>query len=175
VPKTYKNDQAGRPCKFLLFCLPKVAYGGGKLKLMARIIGESGLLMNIVSKYRVRLTTALVGVFMLMAMSMVTVGVFAQTSSPQAKWVGDLPIMPSLSIEAGLGFAFDSPEGRIVIIYLSGAARADEVAAYYDIALDPLGWTNNGGGSWTREGESLTIAKTTAGTAELWKLKISPE
>ena len=58
----------------------------------------------------------------------------------QAKWVGDVPIMPQLTIEPGLGFAFDNPEGRIVTIYLTGDANPNQVMAYYDQALIPLGW-----------------------------------
>lgn len=95
-------------------------------------------------------------------------------ASQQAKWVGDLPIMPSLSIETGLGFAFDSPEGRIVIVYLSGGATPTEVRGYYAAALKPLGWRHDGDMRWTRGHEYLTITRTTAGTAELWKLTISP-
>ena len=34
--------------------------------------------------------------------------------SQQHSWVGDVPIMADLSVEPALGFAFDSPNGRIV-------------------------------------------------------------
>ncbi|MCE2516528.1 MAG: hypothetical protein J4F41_01570 [Alphaproteobacteria bacterium] len=109
---------------------------------------------------------------MLMVM---TVSSVQAESLPQARWVGDVPIMPALTIEQGLGFAFDSPEGRIVMIYLTGDAAADDVMAYYDSALNPLGWTMQSASSWAREGESLAITRTTAGSVELWKLMIRPQ
>ena len=37
----------------------------------------------------------------------------------QHRWAGDVPIMNGLSIEPELGFAFDSPDGRIVMIFAS--------------------------------------------------------
>lgn len=97
----------------------------------------------------------------------------------QASWVGDVPIMPTLSIEQGLGFAFDSPEGRIVIIYLNGDTTAAEINAYYNNALKPLGWdaasNNASDNKWRREGETLRITTTMAADVELWKLTIRPE
>ena len=96
-------------------------------------------------------------------------------TAQQAKWVGDVPIMPSLTVEKGLGFAFDSPEGRIVMIYLSGDTSPEEVMAYYDSALIPLGWAARSPRKWSREGESLAITRTSASSIELWKLMITPE
>ena len=43
----------------------------------------------------------------------------ATAQSQQHSWVGDVPIMADLSVEPALGFAFDSPNGRIVMIFAS--------------------------------------------------------
>lgn len=94
---------------------------------------------------------------------------------PQVEWVGDLPIMPQLSVESGLGFAFDSPEGRIVTIYLSGDSDQAELAAYYGQALEPLGWQARGGLAWSRDGEALAFQPVTAGGSPLWKITIRPQ
>ena len=40
----------------------------------------------------------------------------AHADTPQQRWVGDLPIMGGMTIESELGFAFDSPSGRIVLV-----------------------------------------------------------
>ena len=40
----------------------------------------------------------------------------AHADTPQQRWVGDLPIMDGMTIEPELGFAFDSPSGRIVLV-----------------------------------------------------------
>ena len=97
------------------------------------------------------------------------------TDLPQTKWVGDLPITPELKVEPGLGFAFESPTGRIVMIYLSGSIKDDEIRAYYDQALPPLGWQAAGAMAWAREGERLKIVKVETATGELWKIMLQPE
>ena len=93
----------------------------------------------------------------------------------QIEWVGDLPVMPGLAIESGLGFAFDSPEGRIVTIYLGGAVDPAALDGYYAQALDPLGWEPLDSRAWRREGETLTFSQVSAAGATLWKVTIRPE
>ena len=93
----------------------------------------------------------------------------------QVEWVGDVPVMPGLEIEDGLGFAFESPEGRIVTIYLAGSVDAGALDRYYAQALDPLGWKARSGRTWQREGETLTFSQVSAAGATLWKITIRPE
>ena len=94
--------------------------------------------------------------------------------SKQAKWIGDLPIMPKLEIEQGIGFAFDSSEGRIVTIFLSGETTKSEIEKYYKKAMDPLGWTLIENAKWVREDEILIIEETEALSTKLWKITIRP-
>lgn len=96
-------------------------------------------------------------------------------ATDQAKWVGDVPIMPELTIKQGLGFAFDNPEGRIVTIYLSGNAPHEDIVAYYDQALLPLGWKKKNNQEWHRRDESLTLLKTASAGTGLWKIMLRPE
>ena len=98
-----------------------------------------------------------------------------ENETPQVQWVGDLPINPNLTIEPGLGFAFDSPEGRVVMILLSGDVDSNSMQEYYRQALPPLGWEQTGDMRWAREGEALLINKTEAAGAALWKLTLRPE
>ena len=51
--------------------------------------------------------------------------VMAET--PQQRWIGDVPIMDNMRIESDLGFAFDSPDGRIVVIYVSGSSNQSDL------------------------------------------------
>ena len=99
----------------------------------------------------------------------------AAGEAPQVQWVGDLPINPALKIEPGLGFAFDSPKGRVVMVFLSGSITAAEMQAYYQQALTPLGWVETGEMRWLREGEALRINQTTAAGTQLWKITLRPE
>lgn len=119
-------------------------------------------------------------VIMIMGLMMAASGGLAASGNaaedaPQIQWVGDLPISPALKIEPGLGFAFDSPEGRVVMIYLSGEISADEIMAYYRQALPPLGWNETAEMRWAREGEALLIHPTTAAGTPLWKIMLRPE
>ena len=49
----------------------------------------------------------------------------------QHRWVGDVPIMNGLIIEPELGFAFDSPNGRIVMIFGSSDTTPSEIIQFY--------------------------------------------
>ena len=53
----------------------------------------------------------------------------------QHRWAGDVPIMNGLSIEPELGFAFDSPDGRIVMIFASSTVPASQIMAFYGSTL----------------------------------------
>ena len=93
--------------------------------------------------------------------------------SPQQQWVGDLPIMAGMTIEPELGFAFDSPGGRIVLVFASSSTDAKGVFAYYNDALASLGWTGSDG-SWERGGESLGLAQVDTSFGRLWRIRLSP-
>ena len=63
----------------------------------------------------------------------------AHADTPQQRWVGDLPIMDGMTIEPELGFAFDSPSGRIVLVFAAATDSEAAILAYYDSALASLG------------------------------------
>ena len=99
--------------------------------------------------------------------------VLAETA--QQRWIGDVPIIETMTIESDLGFAFDSPDGRIVVIYVSGKVDKTALHEYYDMALIPLGWSVAADLMWNRESERLTITAARVGDANLWKIAIMPE
>ena len=94
--------------------------------------------------------------------------------SQQHSWVGDLPIMPALSVESALGFAFDSPNGRIVMIFASSAAAAPDIMQFYNESLPAIGWMG-GDGSWSRGPEALLISEVTTAAGRLWRLMLRPQ
>lgn len=98
----------------------------------------------------------------------------AHAETLQQKWIGDVPIMAGLDVETGLGFAFDSADGRIVMIYTSGDVPAAKVAAYYAQALPPLGWEAVDARIWRRGAERLTITQVKTAPLTLWKIAITP-
>ncbi len=97
----------------------------------------------------------------------------ARADSLQQHWVGDLPIMADMTIEPELGFAFDSPGGRIVLVFASSPADPDGVMAYYHDALSSLGWVGSDG-SWERGRELLDLAQVDTSTGRLWRIRLSP-
>jgi hypothetical protein len=95
------------------------------------------------------------------------------SAAQQDRWVGDVPIMDGLVIEPELGFAFDSPSGRIVMIFASNANSSADILAFYDSALPGLGWVG-GNGNWQRGPEKLSVTKVKTAAGALWKIMLRP-
>ena len=93
--------------------------------------------------------------------------------SQQHSWVGDVPIMADLSVEPALGFAFDSPNGRIVMIFASSKAKAADILGFYNDSLPAIGWVG-GDGIWRRGLETLVISEVSTAAGQLWRLMVRP-
>ena len=93
--------------------------------------------------------------------------------SLQHRWAGDVPIMHGLKVEPELGFAFDSPNGRIVMIFASTKEPLSEIMTFYDMTLAQLGWTG-GAGSWLRGAEKLVIGMVQTARGPLWRIMLQP-
>ena len=101
------------------------------------------------------------------------IGKPAKAETQQHRWAGDVPIMQGWKIEPELGFAFDSPNGRIVMIFASTSADEDEIMAFYGQTLAQLGWTG-GAGNWVRDAEKLVIGEVQTARGALWRLMLQP-
>ena len=101
------------------------------------------------------------------------IGKPAKAETQQHRWAGDVPIMQRWQIEPELGFAFDSPNGRIVMIFASTSADEDDIMAFYGQTLAQLGWTG-GAGNWVRDREKLVIGKVQTARGALWRLMLQP-
>ena len=97
----------------------------------------------------------------------------AAAHSQQQSWVGDVPIMADLSVEPALGFAFDSPNGRIVMIFASSTANEADIFGFYNESLTAIGWVG-GDGEWRRGPETLVIKEVSTAAGRLWRLMIRP-
>ena len=97
----------------------------------------------------------------------------AVAQSQQHSWVGDVPITADLSVEPALGFAFDSPNGRIVMIFASSTANARDVLGFYNESLAAIGWVG-GDGEWRRGPETLVISEVNTAAGPLWRLMVRP-
>ncbi len=114
--------------------------------------------------------TLIAGQF-LIGQSLISQPVKAETQ--QHRWAGDVPIMQGWQIEPELGFAFDSPNGRIVMIFASTSADEDDIMAFYGQTLAQLGWTG-GAGNWVRDAENLVIGEVQTARGALWRLMLQP-
>ena len=94
--------------------------------------------------------------------------------SQQHSWVGDVPIMADLSVEPALGFAFDSPNGRIVMIFASSTANSADIVRFYNESLAAIGWVG-GDGEWRRGPETLVISEVSTAAGRLWRLMLRPQ
>lgn len=119
-----------------------------------------------------RSLSALLLVMMLSGAAVLSGGA-ATAQNPQQQWVGDLPIMANMTIEPELGFAFDSPGGRIVLVFASSSAASEDILAYYNDALSSLGWVGSDG-TWERGEESLGLAQVDTSVGRLWRIRLSP-
>jgi hypothetical protein len=101
------------------------------------------------------------------------IGQPVKAETQQHRWAGDVPIMQGWQIEPELGFAFDSPNGRIVMIFASTAADENDIMAFYEQTLAQLGWTG-GTGNWVRDAEKLVIGEVQTARGALWRLMLQP-
>ena len=100
-------------------------------------------------------------------------GKLASADTIQHRWAGDVPIMNGLSIEPDLGFAFDSPDGRIVMIFASSTVPASKIMGFYSSTLAQLGW-GGGNGNWIRGDEKLVIGAVQTARGPLWRIMLQP-
>ena len=135
--------------------------------------------MNLFShKKASALTRGFVTALMMLICSQFMIGQFligqpAKAETQQHRWAGDVPIMQGWKIEPELGFAFDSPNGRIVMIFASTSADEGDIMAFYGQALAQLGWTG-GAGNWVRNAERLAIGKVQTARGVLWRMMLQP-
>ena len=97
----------------------------------------------------------------------------ASADTIQHRWAGDVPLMNGLSIEPELGFAFDSPDGRIVMVFASSTVPASTIMGFYGPTLAQLGW-DGGNGNWIRGNEKLVIGVVKTARGPLWRIMLQP-
>jgi hypothetical protein len=69
----------------------------------------------------------------------------------------DLPLADGLKEQTEKSTVFDTPMGRIVNAYATGATTAEKVYEFYDATLPQLGWEKQSSGSYRRAHDTLKI------------------
>ena len=113
-------------------------------------------------------------IFALLIFGTACFGKLASADTIRHRWAGDVPIMNGLSIEPELGFAFDSPDGRIVMIFASSTVPASKIMGFYGSTLAQLGWDGDNG-KWIRGEEKLVISAVETARGPLWRLMLQPK
>ena len=87
----------------------------------------------------------------------------------------DVPVMPGMNERPDMAMSFDKPDGRIAE---AGAVASDmgagQIIAFYKESLSQMGWQNQAGNVFVREGEKLEISFEKAGTATVVRFYLSP-
>jgi hypothetical protein len=86
----------------------------------------------------------------------------------------DVPLMAGLAPAGGNDVAFDSPQGRIVIVNAEGAVDRQSVVAFYAASLSELGWDRIGDAAFRREGEMLRLEFGQRGAQLTVRFALSP-
>ena len=98
----------------------------------------------------------------------------AAASEPDpVKWVLDVPVMPDMRLAPELGFSFDSPLGRFLVVVGELDAPEAQIAGFYEQSLTALGWQ----GRWPefqRRQERLRFEQVSSTGASFWKITLSP-
>jgi hypothetical protein len=100
----------------------------------------------------------------------------AQATAPARYVAGleDVPLMAGLTPTGGNDVAFDSPQGRIVIVNAAGAVGRQAVVAFYTASLSELGWDRIGDTAFRREGELLRLEFGQRGSDLTVRFALSP-
>jgi hypothetical protein len=87
--------------------------------------------------------------------------------------LGDVPLMPGLTVVEDAGVDFDAPGGRIVEVTAAGAVPRAAVLSFYRQSLPPLGWTGRDL-VFLRDGEQLRLELAGAGARTEVKFFLAP-
>ncbi len=122
--------------------------------------------------HRIVRRLALVGLFALAAGAAPWPAARAQVA--YVAGLEDVPLMAGLTPIGGNDVAFDSPQGRIVIVNTQGALERPSVVAFYAASLNELGWDRIGDTAFRREGELLRLEFGQRGAQLTVRFALSP-
>lgn len=91
----------------------------------------------------------------------------------KTRWIADIPIEDSLVVVSELGFSFDSPSGRIIVVFATSNQLRDVIWSYYRRTLPSLGWIGSGD-IFQRASEEISIRQVTINDGELWRISLQP-
>lgn len=97
----------------------------------------------------------------------------SQPLRAEGHFVADIPLMPDMQLEQDLGFSFDSPSGRIIVLYARSPQTSAAILDFYASSLSALGWQGTGG-QFQRGSERLEIKAANSSAGRIWKIALTP-
>ena len=95
-------------------------------------------------------------------------------SAERTAWFSDVPVNEGVIVDAQLSFAFDSPSGRILVLYFKTDSVDLVLLSSYQGTLAALGWTERDG-QFVKGDELLRLEKIDVEGKPLWRLTIFPK
>ena len=96
------------------------------------------------------------------------------SASERTAWFSDVPLINSVTVDTQLSFAFDSPSGRVLVLYLQTQTEDKDIQVSYHNTLAAIGWTKRAD-KFVRDDELLRLEKINVGGKLLWRLTIIPK
>lgn len=106
-------------------------------------------------------------------LAFVAIWLTVQPVRAEGEFVADIPLMPQMALEQDLGFSFDSPSGRIIVLYARSPQSSQSVFDFYQQSLTALGW-QGAAGQFTRGREKLEIQAANSSAGIIWKIALTP-
>ena len=97
----------------------------------------------------------------------------AQSASEKTGWFSDIPVIAETTVNPELSFAFDSPSGRILVLFLETEAADDTIASAYERTLTAFGWVEQAG-RFMKQDEQLLLEKINVQNKMVWRLTLLP-
>ncbi len=94
-------------------------------------------------------------------------------ASERTAWFSDVPLIDSVTVDAHLSFAFDSPSGRILVLHLLTQEADEDIQSSFRYALAAIGWTKRDG-QYVKGDELLKLEKMQLEGKPSWRLTIIP-
>ena len=96
-----------------------------------------------------------------------------QATAEKTGWFSDIPVLAETKVNAELSFAFDSPSGRILVLFLETEAADDTISSAYRETLSAIGWAEEAG-RFMKQGEQLRLEKINIQNQMVWRLTLLP-
>ena len=89
------------------------------------------------------------------------------------KFIDDIPVMDTMKVEPEFSFSFDSPSGRIVILFATSSSHKKQITQFYRQVMPQLGWKVKDK-QYERGDEKFQLVSSNNKDSIIWRLSITP-